>query len=280
MGSVTSHLYDRQMMQKFRSISVDSEDSVEYDISEDILIHILSFLHPSDLLRNCSLVCRQWKQLIDGHSIWKRKCLRDGKTIPKYCFETIPENFYRNIYLSNPYGRNLLRNPYGSEKLEYWTITAGDDGGWTVEDVPQGADPVPCEAGGASCFATSYMRCEKYQEIDLIKEGINEELIDVIHPPIAVGEWHAARFDCGSTYELRVLLLNAEHSEIDSFEYGPYEEQQWTGRAWAKAEHVFKDYNPGVRYIVLEHHGKDTQFWAGHYGSKMSGGYVRFLWED
>lgn len=280
MGSVSSQLSGLQVIQKFRRVSVDSGDSVMYDISEDVLIHILSFLPPSDLLKSCSRVCRQWKQLIDGHTIWKRKCQRDGKTIPKYNFKTIPEHFYRNIYVNNPYGRNLLRNPCGAESMASWTITASDGDGWTVESEPQGADPVPPEAGGVSCFATSYMLCEKHQTIDLIKEGINEELLDEVHPPIAVGEWHAARFDCGSTYVLVVTLLDEKQAKIDAFEYGPYTEGQWTGRAWTKVEHVFRDYKPGVRYIGFQHCGKDTQFWAGHYGSKMTGGYVRFLWED
>ena len=35
-------------------------------------------------------------------------------------------------------------------------------------------------------------------------------------------------------------------------------------------EHTFIDYDAGVRYIQFHHHGKDTQFWKGHFGAKMS----------
>lgn len=38
----------------------------------------------------------------------------------------------------------------------------------------------------------------------------------------------------------------------------------------------FENYGPGVRFIVFNHSGRDTQFWAGQYGSKMSGGVIRF----
>jgi len=40
---------------------------------------------------------------------------------------------------------------------------------------------------------------------------------------------------------------------------------------------VFQSYGPGVRYIKFYHGGMDTQFWAGHYGSKMSGASVKLI---
>ena len=40
---------------------------------------------------------------------------------------------------------------------------------------------------------------------------------------------------------------------------------------------MFQKYGPGVRFIRFYHGGKDTQFWAGHYGSKMSGACVKLM---
>ena len=37
----------------------------------------------------------------------------------------------------------------------------------------------------------------------------------------------------------------------------------------------FENYGPHVKYVEFEHSGKDTQFWAGYYGSKMAGGVVK-----
>lgn len=34
--------------------------------------------------------------------------------------------------------------------------------------------------------------------------------------------------------------------------------------------HVFQNYGPGVRYICFTHGGKDTQFWAGWYGIRVT----------
>lgn len=42
-------------------------------------------------------------------------------------------------------------------------------------------------------------------------------------------------------------------------------------------EYSLSDYCAGVRYIEFTHEGKDTQFWSGHYGSKMAGGVVKLM---
>ena len=46
---------------------------------------------------------------------------------------------------------------------------------------------------------------------------------------------------------------------------------------WEKLEHVFCDYPPGVRYIYFEDYGRDTSYWAGHYGAKLAGATVKFF---
>lgn len=34
--------------------------------------------------------------------------------------------------------------------------------------------------------------------------------------------------------------------------------------------HTFKNYGKGVRYVQFVHGGKDTQFWAGWYGIRVT----------
>lgn len=43
---------------------------------------------------------------------------------------------------------------------------------------------------------------------------------------------------------------------------------------FVQVSHTFKNYSPDIRYIRFTHGGKDTQFWDGHYGSKMAGAKV------
>jgi hypothetical protein len=55
--------------------------------------------------------------------------------------------------------------------------------------------------------------------------------------------------------------------------------EQWAGSSWTKVEFLVKDYPTGVRRIIFQHEGRDTQFWKGHYGSKMAGGVLRILFD-
>lgn len=113
------------------------------------------------------------------------------------------------------------------------------------------------------------------QIIDLVKEGVAPKILDILKPAIEISEWHAARFDCGSIYRLSVALLDARRNPQASFDTGNIETPQWAGREWSQVRHVFVDYPAGVRFVSFEHMGKDTLFWAGHYGAKMAGGEVR-----
>jgi len=35
--------------------------------------------------------------------------------------------------------------------------------------------------------------------------------------------------------------------------------------------HTFDSLPKNIRYVYIEHGGKDAQFWKGHYGPKMTG---------
>lgn len=43
---------------------------------------------------------------------------------------------------------------------------------------------------------------------------------------------------------------------------------------------MLENYPDNVKMLVFEHEGNDTQFWKGHYGSKMAGGVVRFVFDS
>lgn len=39
-------------------------------------------------------------------------------------------------------------------------------------------------------------------------------------------------------------------------------------------------YPENVLTLVFEHEGQDTQFWKGHFGSKMAGGVLKFVFDS
>ncbi|GFY47028.1 hypothetical protein TNIN_82651 [Trichonephila inaurata madagascariensis] len=269
--------------------SLDFTDEIpglDISIIDQSLIDILSFVPGKNLIKNCRLVCKDWKNIIDGHGIWKLKCERERKYIPHVSLKTLPSDYYKKIYFYNPYCRNLIQNPCGEEDLEKWTLVRNGGDGFHVENPPCGADPVPPEVGSQSCFATACMPCVKFQIINLLAMGVSEEILQLETTKIQVGEWFCARFDCASEYKLFVALLDENYREsdedcfpenlqIDHFEHF-FSEVQWAGRMWHSTTHTFENVGK-ARYVFFLHSGKDSQLWAGNYGSKMTGAFVKII---
>lgn len=246
------------------------------DLPEQLIEYVLSFVDETDLLGSCRHTCKLFRDIIDSNGFWKIKCLRYGKVIPAFKLEELPPRYYQRIYIGNPYDRNLLRNGYGDSPrgtFAFWRITENGGDGWKHEETPKGADPSPLERPG--CFATSYGACTKQQVVNLVKEGVHPVILDNYKPEIEVSEWHAARFDCGCVYRLTVSLLDDKRRVLLEYTTDTIVTEQWLGREWSQVTHVFRDYPAGVRFVQFQHSGQDTQFWAGHYGSKMAGGVVR-----
>uniref|UniRef100_A0A8D0L7K4 FBA domain-containing protein n=1 Tax=Sphenodon punctatus TaxID=8508 RepID=A0A8D0L7K4_SPHPU len=116
----------------------------------------------------------------------------------------------------------------------HWEVEHGGDG-WNVEE-----NRCPLEGAEAqTCFVSSFQWC-----------GLKV-------------------FGC--TYSICVRLLAADQesviasfrAKLDSVEYshdGQYHQ----------VSHVFRHYGPGVRYLHFLHKGKDTLFWKGHYGARIT----------
>ncbi|XP_022104247.1 F-box only protein 6-like [Acanthaster planci] len=267
-------------------MAVDSNESLQMTLEVmpvELLTEILSFVPPKWLL-NCALVCRAWRDVVQSQGLWRKMCQRTGRFIEKYMAPHYPED-WREFYFKCPYTRNLIKNPSGKDGLNAgWIITGNGGDGWLVETERAGSESKPDELraisdGSPHHFATSYGWCIRHQLIDLVAEGCSEAMLDKAQPDIFVSEWFAARFDCGSVYELTVQLQRDESGNkdriIDKFTFGPYTTPQWGPSYWKEASHVFSGYGPGLRFIHYEDRSKDTQFWAGHYGSKMAGSVVR-----
>ncbi|KAF2899432.1 hypothetical protein ILUMI_06741 [Ignelater luminosus] len=45
-------------------------------------------------------------------------------------------------------------------------------------------------------------------------------------------------------------------------------------------EIVITEYPDDIEELIFEHEGRDTQYWAGHYGSKMAGGVLKLLFDS
>ncbi|KAF4524836.1 hypothetical protein B566_EDAN014319 [Ephemera danica] len=257
-----------------KMLNIESEEVMDLSLLPyELLVHILSFVDSKTQVFICRLVCKSWREIVEKESLRKQAIL--NKKITK-TNQRFPWFVY---YACNMglFGKNLLLNTCGKDKFKHWTITENRGHKWRVE-TPTGCKPVPEEAllengiDGAenvSCFSTSFGNCAKHQIIKLKDHKIGSKMMDEVKPSVVVSEWYAPRFDCGSSYKMTVELLNSNLRVVQSKSFNITMEA-WTEAVWEKAVIVLKDYVGGVRFIRFKHEGQDTQFWAGHYGSKMT----------
>jgi len=276
--------------------SSDSNSFVADNVPLDIWIEVLLNVDDSTLDK-CRRVNKTFHSIFHSSSFWTKRCLKYSIIYPKQHLDSVRKVNFKKIYLCKPYGRNLIKNPSGEDGMNHWTYPRHGHNTFIIEQPPCGADNVDGINDFSSCFATSYTWCIKDQFIDLKKEGCDNWVMDELKPTITVSEWVAGRFDCGSINMMKVYLLRNkvsvqnknlsswghevynsrgephevenDNNVIDSCEYITCVDQ-WTGGKWKQITHTFTEYGEGVRYILFQSCGKDTQFWQGHYGSKMA----------
>jgi hypothetical protein len=168
--------------------------------------------------------------------------------------------------------RSLLKNGDATDSFNNWQILANGGDRWQIEDGPAASCP---GTEGATNFVTSYDWDKKAQTIDLLAEGFEQAYLDNA-PDIQISEWICSRSDCRGQYQLIVELRDASQNVIQRFDTGVIEAPiapNWV-YPWEKVAHQFSAYGSGVRFIYFEHSGKDMNWWAGSYGSKMTGARV------
>ncbi|XP_030798728.1 F-box only protein 6 isoform X2 [Rhinopithecus roxellana] len=206
---------------------------------------------------------------------------------PKAALDSInelPENILLELFTHVP-ARQLLLNcrlvcslwrdlidlmTLWKQDMFAWQIDFNGGDRWKVESLPGAHGTDFPDPKVKKYFVTSYEMCLKSQLVDLVAEGYWEELLDTFRPDIVVKDWFAARADCGCTYQLKVQLTSADYFVLASFEPPPVTIQQWNNAAWTEVSYTFSDYPRGVRYILFQHGGRDTQYWAGWYGPRVT----------
>ncbi|XP_070706384.1 F-box only protein 2 [Pempheris klunzingeri] len=171
--------------------------------------------------------------------------------------------------------RNLLKNPSGEEQLEFWELTENGGSQWKVEDMPGDCGFEFCNNDVTKYFVTSFELCLKRQLIDLLAEGYSCEQLDA-EPTVTVEDWYCGRTDCGCTYNMTTSLLDESHEVIEEFkpEMVTLEPECDDDCSWKRVSHTFSEYGPGLRFISFEHGGKDTRFWDGWFGVRVTGSSV------
>ncbi|XP_075393160.1 F-box only protein 27 [Tenrec ecaudatus] len=237
----------------------------------ELLLLVLSHVPPRWLLRSGRLVCRGWRALVEGQALWLQVLARDRSAAGRALLALVRSHppaapaALARFCLRSPVGRNLIHNPCGQEGLLKWAVDHGGDG-WVVE---ANKTPVP-GAPAQTCFVTSFSWCHKRQVVNLKEEGFWPELLDSGRIEIVISDWWGARHDCGCQYKLIVQLWDANQVILGEFFATPNPIEQWNNNAYLQVTHLFSNVEMGVRYVFFEHRGRDTQFWAGHYGARIT----------
>lgn len=167
-------------------------------------------------------------------------------------------------------GLNLLSNPSAaSGATAGWEIIGAGGDGWNTAG--QAAD------GDGASFITSYGWCTRSQSIDLLAAGYSEAFLDR-SPPLLAREWFKGFTpnDAADLYFIRVELRGVDGAVLDSWEVGSEANPAVADVAWQMESHLFENYPAGVRQVYWVDGGKDTEFWAGYYGTMLDGAELSF----
>ena len=284
----------------------------------ELVLQLFEYVALPEVLCTCRLVCKGWQQFFSDRQFWQLRMMQ-GRNFDQRLM-TVPNVNWPQLCISTVYRPNLIQSfvdgdlslvpwkiSYVSweqfkekqrDKEEepadhrrgrgrYWGAHGYHGGGdkWSVEETISAQDPrnagVFKENGGSSKnYVTSYEWCCREQVVELAEFGFLPQILDQLQPTIAVSEWFCAREDCGSIFQIRVDLLDENRRSIQRFETTRRTERGGGQLGWRKVEHLFRGYGAGVRYIRFADAGKDTKWWAGHYGSKMAAAWVRVRFSD
>ncbi|XP_077174761.1 F-box only protein 17-like isoform X2 [Paroedura picta] len=139
-------------------------------LPEELLVLILSWVPGRILATRGRLVCRHWRDLIDSPLPWKLQAERDpskleGLRSALEAARRCPRLEWARVGALQPFARNLIKNPRGEDQFLHWQVGHGD--GWCLGD----------------------NTCWMLQLVDLVKEGLWEDLLDTCQPDIFISEW-------------------------------------------------------------------------------------------
>ncbi|XP_073914198.1 F-box only protein 17 isoform X1 [Castor canadensis] len=162
----------------------------------ELLVQVLSHVPPRALVTRCRLVCRAWRDVVDGPTVWLLQLARDRSAEGRAFYalaqrcppegedeEEFPLCALARYCLRAPLGRNLIFNSCGEQGFRGWEVEHGGNG-WAVE---KNLTLVP-GAPSQTCFVTSFEWCFKRQLVDLVMEGVWQELLDSAQIEICVAD--------------------------------------------------------------------------------------------
>ena len=283
------------------------------DLPNEILSLIFVNIPAEALCKTLILTCKKWKEIIDSDPFWINKMIHESRAssnLMKFLIESDCLVDPKHLYFKNPFTKNLIKNPCAENGFDFWDTRSlmlikisktdksydyynneylakycrnsekiQEQNGFKIEPDSYFKKPAYDPNGEpVRNYATTYFKCTKYQLIDLYNEVIDQNILKKLNPKIEIKDYYAPRHDCGSEYHLIVEFYDENFKKIDGINFDKVF-PQWSQPVWHEFKKVVENYSDNLRYILFEHSGKDTQFWAGHYGIKLRGSSVKLIFE-
>lgn len=178
--------------------------------------------------------------------------------------------------------RNAIFNSSGKYDFDGWKITANGGNKWKIEDFFTHGQK-------KTCFVTSYATCTMNYIVPIEKFLTQQVTVEDLmqRAKFKAGCYIARRWDCRAHGEASFTVYDKEENQIFHERVFMSSEQLPGGTGsfapYMKIEICFKpdkDKAKSIKYLKLELSGQDDQFWAGHYGARFSGAYIRCYYQD
>ena len=160
--------------------------------------------------------------------------------------------------------KNKLKNPYGADGFNNWIQIQE---GFNIENIST-------QPYRSHCFAGTYYNSELCTEHD-IRELFDEEFCEGLFKGnnlIVVGGFVARRPDCGSTGYIDLKVFSEAGETIFNYRIDKPELDVQYDIIYIKYC-VEKDKIP--HKLRFSFGGKDAKYWAGNYGPRFSGMFIR-----
>ncbi len=146
-----------------------------------------------------------------------------------------------------------------------WTVTSNGGDGWKTswDDVVR---------SGTKSFQTSWALAAMNQTIDLHANGYTQSQLDTHQPTITASQWIKPRHDQNGRYYILYRLIGTDGTTVKATSGSTFGTSSSLlsivkGTDWTEKVHVFSSYGTDVRYVYIEIGGRDTDSWAGNYGT-------------
>ncbi|AXN91085.1 putative F-box-containing protein [Namao virus] len=227
----------------FTGLHIDMWDKLPFDL----FIGVSAHLSIADLAA-CRLACARWRAMADDDLVWSRRQPRPA----------ISPDCWKGYSVLVAKERNLVANPNAHSDMARWVAKNTYYSHWCTVPTSNKEKESMVQRPDKNIvfyFLCMFGRSDLFQTVDLVHKGYSRNLLDVVRPHLAVSFWYAVERDMAARYTYCLELISDDMRVLDRVGV-VVKFKKIQNYEWHRAEHVFRDYAPGARYVHIWHSAK------------------------